>query len=378
MADRSDNYSSYVGRVTQAFTTACPIAVGEVVWRIKDELTGTPPQTYGMTTYSPPAAQASAYGCWTESEVTRFLMPSKDVLQIRRRDAVDGPYSDIYEARRLSGGPAGGDEAAEGTDTSPPVVTALGRVRPQYYGSKPILPYRVEDDSGKARVHVVLYSGGVPDARGDTVVFAPAKGKDTFAKMKREPKAANVGPFYYCLWAEDKAGNRSVGWPNSSCAWLPIEVDLTVKDVANGCGSDIWNTGPIQHVILNTRTWGNIEVSFKPACDVHDAGYGGLAIEDPFTGKLVDFRDQTRLQIDERFLRDLQTLCRKALSKAPPADLQDCLTSEKWGAVAYFNGVRKLAQGAFDSDVTAPNKDGIVQTQVPAFTNPPGGGRSNA
>ena len=105
----------------------------------------------------------------------------------------------------------------------------------------------------------------------------------------------------------------------------------------------------------------------KTACNVHDAGYRGATVADPFA-TTTDFRTWTRTDMDAKFLRDLQTLCAAHLTGKPKL-IKKC----DGEAAKYHWIVRKWGKSAFDADVTVSG----VRSEVPARTIPTGGARDN-
>lgn len=122
-----------------------------------------------------------------------------------------------------------------------------------------------------------------------------------------------------------KYGN---GWPNdvlnATCAsgpclkntpvWPALPSPLvTLESVANGCGPGTAGNKPRffdTSKYKDKKTKVTYEVTFRKACDVHDAAYNGARIKDPFNDdKMVDFYNKSRYDIDERFYDDMRTLC---------------------------------------------------------------------
>jgi hypothetical protein len=271
-------------------------------------------------------------------------------------------------------------------DTSPPTVAVGGPKKIIGLGKTFTITYAVADDSGQASVALVLYSGGtqVYTESTDGLVVADA----TVRKGKLGPVSGYPGPFYLCMSATDAAGNSSVNAPNSACVWLSIQVPVPL--VSNGCGGAQYGetAESVQNWLLDTKVYGGETVNFRMACNLHDAGYGGATVADPFLKRVVDYRTWTRLQVDEKFRQDLSTLCRKYLSKhVSKLDRFRCtdglgldhiilteLALQSPGSRAYYEGVRAYAKDAFDTNMTIPG----VQTDNMPTTNPPGGGRDNS
>lgn len=373
--DSSDSNFSWVGRIVQPLTSTCPFTVGEGVWFIRQGSPSTSqPLSSGFAYYADP----SSSGCYPQGDPVEFRWVNANTLNVVRE--VSGyaglEYVPLYAATRVGGSPDDdGDDDAVATDTSPPVIEAIGSSTPAPLGSKPSLQYRVTDDSGTARVRVALYSDGVVAFAGVTGGFRKATGQLQQATLKKDPTSTGYfGPFYFCVWAEDKAGNRSAGWPESSCAWRPIEVDmkaLVKANKVNRCGPNNGYASTIAwNLLLNVRTVGGIPVGFFPACNAHDAGYWGYAFRNPVTREVVDTRTWSRNEVDNRFRADLETLCARRLSDHPDL-LAECQTSDTFGATAYFIAVDYGGRGGFDADATRPG----TQHELPASTNPVGGGR---
>lgn len=355
--------TSFTGTVSKKISGfLCPHPVGEQIWAI----TGDGPAYGGQARFD------FNTGCPGPMSSATFVLLNADLLQVNYVGPT-GMSATLYLAMRVSGGGGGGGGA---DDTSPPVVQAIGSSVPLPEGSKPTLRYRVKDDSKKARVHMILYSDGEEVLTGDTEVQQTATGNKIYtARANVDPtKKKFFGPFYFCVWAEDAAGNRSAGAPNSSCAWRPIEVSMLAlfyADKVNGCGPNHgWATTAPLNLLLDKRTWGETTVNFRPACNAHDAGYWGYAFENPVTGKVVDTRPWTRNQVDREFQANLDTICARSL-RGQPDLITSCQTDSTYGATAYYAWVDWGGRGGFDSDATA---DG-TQNQMPASTNPEGGGR---
>lgn len=218
-------------------------------------------------------------------------------------------------------------------------------------------------------------------ARGDSKTQVAASGSTLGGSFTTAGNG--TGPYFFCFWAEDAAGNRSVNAPRSSCQWLSVQVP--VARVANGCGGAQWGSfwASVQNWFLDSRKYGGYTVYFRMACNLHDAGYSGATVADPFSGKIIDFRTWSRLRVDNKFYDDIGTLCSKYLYNAAarkylwrcqrgmPMDTVAGVVQP--GALAYYQGVRSYAEDAYDADATVPG----TQTVVPTGTVPTGGARSN-
>jgi len=248
-------------------------------------------------------------------------------------------------------------------DTKPPVVRAFdeGFTKRRTVSG---LAYSVKDDSGRATTHLTLYEGGVK-------ITARQRQNEKATGHRSSwpiPMAADLrGPMYFCVWAQDAAGNHSKDAPMSDCGW--ISLIARVNDVSNGCGGAQW--GPfwenVQNFFLNSQTYGDFKASFRDACNAHDAGYGGFTITDPITDRPTGFRTWTRSRVDDKFRADIQRLCshyirgntqkarvaRDACKFGPHLSLSVPFTDTA-GATAYYEGVRAYAKEAFDADLMAP------------------------
>jgi hypothetical protein len=269
-------------------------------------------------------------------------------------------------------------------------VTAFprGETRPGVDRPK-MLQFSVKDDSGLASVHVNLYEGGEL-VKGSAGLFngdltqvkesnnggalLPATG-ERLQKGVLFPRALK-GPLYFCVWAEDAAGNRSARAPQSDCAWITYVVPVTW--VSNGCGGANWNAVLewAQNYFGNKHTFRDsaylgvagtglsYEVDFKDACDIHDAGYGGYAVDDAInTRSSVDYRRWSQKQVDDQFLKDMRTLCRRKIPATAKYALADCTGGPAWnelgirhliGAHTLYSFVHEYGDGFYDGDLTTP------------------------
>jgi Prokaryotic phospholipase A2 len=91
-------------------------------------------------------------------------------------------------------------------------------------------------------------------------------------------------------------------------------------------------------------------VNFRPACDMHDAGYDGGIVLDPITGSVVDTRALSRRTIDDRFYNDLITSCNRQIGWNAPAARAQCYTI----ASTYYLAVRAAGAPLFDASPAVP------------------------
>lgn len=255
-------------------------------------------------------------------------------------------------------------------DTTDPVVRMRSTHGITRVDDRTPMHFSISDDSGKAAWDVGLYSDGAKIAYGHSTGFVRANGEwrtGTWGYPRTAP-----GPFFMCVWAEDAAGNRSANAPYSACRWVSIQVPMS--RVSNGCGGSDWGAAALEWMnwFGNMRYYGprDIPVHMKPACDKHDAAYGGATVAGIRTRKPIDYRRWTRDEIDTQFAQDLQHQCVRAL-KGPRhrAELKEC----KGEVETYLALVRKWGVSVYDTDVSTPG----TQATAPPTTVPPGGGRVN-
>jgi hypothetical protein len=256
-------------------------------------------------------------------------------------------------------------------DTKAPTVKALSSGAIVRNGQSVPARFTVSDDSGKAVFHAVLYSGGAvvprPDSEKVSKGLKPADGRTWRATWPAS--TGGKGPFFFCVWAVDAAGNASEGAPKSSCAWISRQV--SILSVANGCGTSEYGetVASALNWLGDTQVYGKKTLVVRPLCNQHDAAYAGVTIGSATGGPPVDYRTTSRLQADDAFLFGIQALCEKKLSKEP-ALLDAC----KADAGKYYLLVRQLGVGAYDADATTPGDQAVT----PASTNPDGGARNNS
>lgn len=260
------------------------------------------------------------------------------------------------------------------------------------------IPYRLSNPTGKARMHIAIFSDGNVVSKYDSQPMP--QGKYSYLIKKRPP---GPGPYFLCLYAEDDKGNRGTG---NTCTWLSIVVPANL--FSNGCGSDgvaqgwvgaaaLW----VQNFTGNKRLYGKgaHRVAVEIACNIHDAAYAGVTIFDPIARKYIDFRTWSRLRVDEKFKADIQRQCRISLTLPAEKEwLPTCLEGltlaqvkefmlvtsptegplgawnllqDKIGAQLYFDLVRTEGGVGFDADVVTPG----TQPVMPSSTNPAGGNR---
>ncbi len=142
-----------------------------------------------------------------------------------------------------------------------------------------------------------------------------------------------------------RAGPVAPPWPRLPNALVSLAV------VSNGCGGGVASN---EHRFGDVSTYRNSNnpvgmrylVNFRLACNVHDAGYSGAKIKDPFSGATIDFYGWSQRRVDEKFLADMRTLCDRAFEgKDAPVALADCKAhggKTSWGAESRFDFVRSF------------------------------------
>lgn len=354
--------TSYTGTVSKTITGfLCQHPVGETIWTI----TGSGPEYTGQGRFD------FNTGCPGPMSNAKFTLISPNMLGVSFVGPT-GISATMYLAQRVASSTPD-DEPSTGPDTTAPVVEVVAPTRIYKGGQRIPIQYRVTDDSGKAQVDVAIFSDGQVVARGGTSGYVPAKGRTQTATTKKPVKATkgNRGPYYFCVSARDKAGNVS----EAECAWISIQIP--VRLVANGCGGAQFGEAGVvaQNWLLDERRYDGYKVSFRRACDLHDAGYAGVTVADPFTGKVTDFRTYSRKDVDDKFLRDMRAECARYLNTSPAEDLAACqngqtvgqlvtlaaasvISAGAWatlmeiGAFSYYDAVRQYATAAYDADPT--------------------------
>ena len=138
--------------------------------------------------------------------------------------------------------------------------------------------------------------------------------------------------------------------------------DPSLPRISNGCGPQIplvgWPPWANQHSFTGEK---NVQylVNFKPACDLHDAGYAGLNVWDQFLDDVVpgvrgstDFSTWSREAVDKKLYRDMLTICIKTIPKLDALAQNSC--EGKLGASGYYQMVKRAGYLAFDCDPKTP------------------------
>jgi hypothetical protein len=100
-------------------------------------------------------------------------------------------------------------------------------------------------------------------------------------------------------------------------------------------------------------------VNFRPACDMHDAGYSGGFVFDLINGGIVDTRGQSRATVDVRFYTDLLTLCNRQIGWNAPVARSLCYGI----ASTYYAAVRAAGWALFDASPSVPGTQ-LIGTRI--------------
>jgi hypothetical protein len=339
--------SAFTGKVVKATRfSECNHPAGELIWRITKSGTG---YTGTHQWFASGAPECAPGGAANRGAATWSITESGTSLRLHF--CTTNPNS--------SGDTRCNDLTRAKPPSNPPVVKAkpTGLTRP---GTRGKLEFTVKDDSGKAKAHLTLYEGGRALYTADSSLGA-AEGKVWAYNARFD--ANLIGPLYFCVWAENAAGVKSRNAPGSSCNWISLLAPLA--KVSNGCGGAGWSAIVwVQNYFGNKHTYkdSNINplarsytVDFAPACNIHDAGYGGQTIVDGINGGTVDFHGWSRKQVDDKFLADMQTLCARAIPATARTALANCRArggNISLGARSLYNFVRSQGYRFFDADLT--------------------------
>jgi inhibitor of cysteine peptidase len=201
-----------------------------------------------------------------------------------------------------------------------------------------------------------------PDDAGSFVFTLAPDGKSFAGKWRNEGDKS---------WRGDWVGTcesgpciRGSSAPGPAPAPTSAPRPVPIGSVANGCGDPGWRsvTGSRIHVansaVFRVPSTGQaFTVDFKPACDLHDAGYRGAVVRDRLRGLTRDSRGWSRLRVDTQLRSDLRLLCRRAIPAAAVAALASCTSQGSdtaSGAAARFAFVRSSGRALFDADPSAP------------------------
>lgn len=128
---------------------------------------------------------------------------------------------------------------------------------------------------------------------------------------------------------------------------------------ANGCSFPGPNLLFDQHPLPDPSPWAFpwlFWVNFRPACDMHDAGYdGGIVFDVVNGGSVVDTRGLSRSTIDARFFNDLLTLCNQQIPWHAPVARSTCYGL----AGTYYAAVRAAGYWLFDASPAVPGRQQV-------------------
>ncbi len=126
---------------------------------------------------------------------------------------------------------------------------------------------------------------------------------------------------------------KKVAWPPLPDALVPL------VSVSNGCGGGDAGTDPkygddsefvnSEVPFADISTWSKAlkyHVTFREACMQHDAGYSHAKVNEmPLNGgKVIDYFNWTKSQIDDKFLKDMIKICDASIPKTAKIALNNC------------------------------------------------------
>lgn len=234
-------------------------------------------------------------------------------------------------------------------DTKRPVVIAINK-GVTYPGTSGNLQFSVVDDSGKAVATVALFQGGALIGKATLAVV------NGIAEWKDVAFSGDLtGPLYFYVGASDAAGNKA----KASLGWIQLLVPI--EKVSNGCGGGEWDTlVKTQNYFGNEHSYqeslGNTyDVNFADACNIHDAAYGGYTVEDKINGgPPIDFHSWSRSSIDQKFLKDMRTLCTRSIPASAQNALKKCTSTGgglSIGAQLLYEFVNKHGFHFYDAEL---------------------------
>jgi hypothetical protein len=141
--------------------------------------------------------------------------------------------------------------------------------------------------------------------------------------------ADNTGAFTITIKdLGESSGSCGIRWPALPDPLVPLAT------VANGCGPSDKATadprygdlGTYSATPLGSKEIRDYKVSFRPACDQHDAGYSHARVRDMRLngGKTIDYLAWTKKGVDNKFLTDMLTLCDNAIPASAPSARTKC------------------------------------------------------
>jgi hypothetical protein len=140
---------------------------------------------------------------------------------------------------------------------------------------------------------------------------------------------------------------------------VPGPVDPSLH--SNGCGPS-WLPG--FYMLINVQKFKGkdsvskqkvtFDVNFKPACDLHDAGYSGLYVINRFgqgSNANVDYSTWSKAAIDRKFFSDLSKICDITIP-ATNENARDKCKGWGLGAKAYYQAVKRAGRATFDCNIS--------------------------
>lgn len=216
--------------------------------------------------------------------------------------------------------------------------------------------------SGPGKLIFEMYSNGTFVWRQAVNVTA----NGTFSRKIPAPlftkTTKNYGPFYLCASERLASGKAELKAPCAQWKWIAIEVPIAY--VSNGCGgmTGIDLIDKAQAKLLNTRKFNGVVISYKDACDVHDAAYSGVVVRDKFFKKVINYLRWTRGLIDSRLELDIQQLCIKRFDPTKvSATLVTLLSPCISMAHRYYLAVRAVGRAFFDANPAKPGIQSVYE-----------------
>lgn len=134
----------------------------------------------------------------------------------------------------------------------------------------------------------------------------------------------------------------------------PLVEPIDPSAHSNGCGPK-WLPGfpfLINHQTFKgkdstTGVTTKFRVDFKPACDLHDAGYAGALVINRFGASPLDYNTYSKAAVDKKFFYDLCKICDQTIPSSNKEALEKCKYNKR-GAWGYNYAVRKAGFYTFD------------------------------
>ncbi len=167
---------------------------------------------------------------------------------------------------------------------------------------------------------------------------------------------AYTGPYTQCAaltrigpgFVQTGATPTPTPTPTVKEPWPPLpDALVTLDSVSNGCGGGDASTDPKAGDTSTYYEGGQtIVVNFREACKIHDAGYSGAKVADPFQGgAVVDFLTWSRKKVDTRFLEDMRLICDQQVPSWATQALKDCKgtgATTSFGAESRYDFVHRF------------------------------------